>query len=188
LIVATLLSSFVLLVAWLVVGLSTLRGYPALLSALTKVEGSFGFSTYALTIRLGLAPAAARMAIIVVLCALFGAALRLAQSRGGDAQVFAIAVVACLVTSPIVWLHYFALLIIPIAILSPTLSWAWFLPVATWFFANPNRPAATWKIIAGQLVILAVLWLAAKRAGETSKEPAQVGAGSDDRPVQAVIV
>jgi hypothetical protein len=39
-------------------------------------------------------------------------------------------VVVSLVASPIVWLHYFVLLVVPIALTRKTLSWPWFLPLA----------------------------------------------------------
>jgi Glycosyltransferase family 87 len=160
--VSTVLSIAVFLTAWAVVGLSTLRSYPALLSALTRVEGRSGLSTYGLAIRLGLSATGAQAVVVVLVSALAALAFHVSRSPGNDRSIFAICVVVCLVASPIVWLHYFALLIVPIALISPNLSWAWALPVTSWVFAEPVQPAATWKIIAGQLVIAAVLVLAVR--------------------------
>ena len=45
---------------------------------------------------------------------------------------FTLAIAAALTLSPIVWLDYFALAMVPLAIARPRLSWIWFLPLATW--------------------------------------------------------
>ena len=45
---------------------------------------------------------------------------------------FTLAIAAALTISPIVWLDYFALAALPLAIARPRLSWIWFLPLATW--------------------------------------------------------
>jgi hypothetical protein len=37
-------------------------------------------------------------------------------------------VFAALALSPIVWMHYFTLLVVPIALVRPRLSWLWFAP------------------------------------------------------------
>jgi hypothetical protein len=46
---------------------------------------------------------------------------------------FALAIGAALALSPIVWLHFFALLIVPIAAVSPQFSALWLVPLLTWF-------------------------------------------------------
>ena len=43
-----------------------------------------------------------------------------------------LAVAACLVLSPIVWLDYYAIAAVPLAIVRPRLAWAWLAPLATW--------------------------------------------------------
>ena len=45
---------------------------------------------------------------------------------------FTLALAAALVLSPIVWLDYFALAAVPLALARPRLSVVWFLPLATW--------------------------------------------------------
>ncbi len=169
-----LLTAAVVLAAWPVVGLSTLRSYPTLLSTLTRVEGRSGLSAYALVARLGAPPGAAQAAALAAAACLGVLAFSLRRSPRGDAAAFTIALAACLVVSPIVWLHYYALLIVPVAILSPRLSWAWALPLASWTFAEPVQPAATWKIVLAQLAIAGVVALAlreARSAGDRCASP-----------------
>jgi hypothetical protein len=43
-----------------------------------------------------------------------------------------LAVAAALVLSPIVWLDYYAVAAIPLAVVRPRFSWAWLPPIATW--------------------------------------------------------
>ena len=45
---------------------------------------------------------------------------------------FTLAIAAALTLSPIVWLDYFAVAMVPLAIARPRLAWVWFLPLATW--------------------------------------------------------
>ena len=58
-----------------------------------------------------------------------GAALLAATWRY---RSFTLALAAALVLSPIVWLDYFAVALVPLAIVRPRLSLVWFLPLATW--------------------------------------------------------
>ena len=66
------------------------------------------------------------MALLLALVALRG------RRPGADAWTFVVAIGAAFALSPIVWLHYFVLLYIPIAIVRPRLSWLWALPLALW--------------------------------------------------------
>jgi len=50
--------------------------------------------------------------------------------RGDDRRSFGLAAVAMIVASPIVWLHSFALLLAPVAVLRPRLGAAWLVPIA----------------------------------------------------------
>ena len=105
--VAAVAASALLLVAgWLVVGLHTAASYPHLLSSLTTVEGGYGYSLYALALRAGASATVAKLVSIAAVGAL--AALIVRAGRSHDRSGFALAVVACLACSPIVWNHYFA--------------------------------------------------------------------------------
>ena len=74
-------------------------------------------------------------AVPYVLGACVLAALWIAVRRGGaraDAHGFLLATLAVLAFSPIVWLHYLALLLVPVAVLRPALSVAWLVPCLMW--------------------------------------------------------
>jgi hypothetical protein len=99
------------------------------------------------------------------------AALIVRTGRSHDRSGFALAVVACLACSPIVWNHYFALLIVAIAVLRPRLSWLWALAPAFWLVPNANHPAATWKIVGAQLACALVVAVAVRDTRR--REPAE---------------
>ena len=58
--------------------------------------------------------------------------------RDDDARSFTCAVAATLALSPIVWLHYLVVLLVPMAILRPRFSVLWLLPVLLWVSPRPG--------------------------------------------------
>jgi hypothetical protein len=56
-------------------------------------------------------------------------AWRLLKVPDGASRAFGLIVVAALIATPVSWTHYLILAFIPIALLSPGLSWLWFLPM-----------------------------------------------------------
>ena len=89
------------------------------------------------------------------------AACVVAGRRGNDRLSFSFAVLACVVASPIVWLHSFVLLLAPVALYRPRLSFVWVVPALLWFGSgNGNgRPWQTALVLcaAGAAFALAVM-------------------------------
>ena len=115
-----------LLGAWATIGFDGFRDYPDLLRLLQDVyaERSLSLATVAggfgASVGVAVAVAAAVGASLLVVAAW------VAQRPDGDRRAFSVVVVASVVATPIVWLHYLALLFIPIAIRWPRLAAAWF--------------------------------------------------------------
>ena len=133
--------------AWAVIDFAGLRDYPAMLSALTDVVAWNSYSLDALAVAAGLPELAQRLLPLAV----GGAALALVilfgrrRTRDDDARAFCTAIAAALALSPIVWTHYFALLVVPIALARPRLSPLWLLPLAFWL--SPNQSGGElWRI------------------------------------------
>jgi hypothetical protein len=72
-----------------------------------------------------------------------------------DRASFTLATIACVLFSPIVWVHYFAFLVVPLAIARPRFGPLWLVPLAYWLvpFGEPAR----WQIV----VALAALFVVA---------------------------
>jgi hypothetical protein len=66
-----------------------------------------------------------------------------------------------LTLSPIVWLDYFALAAVPLALARPRLSAIWFLPVATWGLRGAGLGIGDASEIARLLVVFAIVFAVA---------------------------
>jgi hypothetical protein len=108
----------------LVLPFTSLLVYGDSLSRITDVFGQDSYNVYGLLVQAGAGETPARAASVVV-----GACLLVAVWRF---KSFTLAVAAALVISPIVWLDYYALAAVPLAIARPRLSAVWFVPLATW--------------------------------------------------------
>ncbi|HEU0192577.1 MAG TPA: glycosyltransferase 87 family protein [Gaiellales bacterium] len=148
------------LAGWALIGFSSLRGYPHLMSVVSAHEQRLGYSVAALAAHLGAGAGAARMLTVLAAAALSGLALLLARGPDGDRRAFSVAVVAALALSPIVWLNYLLLGLAPLALARPRLSRAWALPLLAWIFANPNTLAPLWKVVLFHATLAAILAVA----------------------------
>jgi hypothetical protein len=73
-----------------------------------------------------------------------------------DRQAFILAIAAAFVFSPIIWMHYLAILVVPIALTRRTLTPLWFVPLAMW--ATPGQSHGNaWQVTLGLLVWAGVL-------------------------------
>jgi hypothetical protein len=117
------------------------------------------------------------VSVVLSLLAVLAIALA-ARGRDGDRRAFAVAVVASLATTPILWLHYLLLLFVPIALYRPRLSGLWFLPVLLWATPTTHSHGATWRIVLA-LVIIAVV---AVRTVGSSVRPGLSRRGAVPRP------
>ena len=112
--------------SWALIGFEGLADYPELLRQLQDVYATRSLSVATAAGGLGASVSVAVAVGLALGIALLGVAAWLARGRDGHQRAFALAVVACVVATPIVWLHYWALLFVPIAIRWPRLSAAWF--------------------------------------------------------------
>lgn len=167
-----------LLGGWEVIDFAGLRSYPTALRLLEQVESSEAYSLGAL---LGLS-GSAQTAMTVVLSLLAVVAIFLAvRGAGGDRRAFAVAVVASLVTTPLVWLHYLLLLFVPIALYRPRLSGLWFLPLVLWATPATQAHGETWRIVLA-LTVVAVVTI---RTVGSSVGPSLSRAGAVPRPAES---
>ena len=83
---------------------------------------------------LGLPGGAARVLVAIFAAALLVLAWRAADGAEGDRRALTLALAAGVVATPILWLHYLVLLVVPIALARPRLSALWFAPLALAIF------------------------------------------------------
>jgi alpha-1,2-mannosyltransferase len=103
------------------------------------------YTVFGLLVQSGASETSARLAMWAVGLVLLAAMWRY--------RSFTLAVAAALTLSPIVWLDYFAVAMVPLAIARPRLSWVWFLPLATWGLSGAGLGIGdTWDI--GRLLVV----------------------------------
>jgi hypothetical protein len=118
----------VLLLSWAVIGFTGFTSYP---EQLREVEFADSYSFVGMASALGLDPLVGRIAMVIVGGALLVAAGYFGQ-RGDDVRSFACAIVATLALTPVVWLHYFVLLAVPVGIARPRFAPLWLVPIVLW--------------------------------------------------------
>ena len=118
----------VTLVAWAAIGFDGLMAYPDLLRSAGEQPS---FSINAVVEKLGYAPVVGYILTSVVGWTLLALAIALAR-RGNDVRSFTLAIAAALALTPILWWHYLALLVVPLALTRPRFSPLWLLPIAIW--------------------------------------------------------
>ena len=141
---------------WAVIGFAGLADYPRLLSVLADGEQQRGYSLVSGGLALGLGATAARAAAVAVGAGLLALCWRDGR-RGLDERSLVLALAAALALSPIVWLHYFVLLLVPIALARRTFGAIWLVPALFWVTPYEEHFGAHWRIaVAVALTALAV--------------------------------
>jgi hypothetical protein len=150
-----------ILVPWLAIGLDGLRDYPSLLRSLSESHGGNGVLLQALGRQSGLEPAPAlAIGLAVAACCLVGAYLL----RDDDISCFALVASAALLATPVAWIYYPALLVIPVAARFPRFNVAWLGFTALWvsWYATPLG-WATAQLSLAVLLVCALMVLAVVR-------------------------
>jgi Glycosyltransferase family 87 len=136
---ALVIGAVVLLASWAVLGFAGLLDYPSLLRRLEHTVGEDSYTVYISGLDLGLPSPAARAVWLAVGAALLLGVVVLSR-RGDERSAFIVAIAASLALTPIVWLHYFALLVVVVAVAQPRLGLAWFVPLAMVITPGSGHP------------------------------------------------
>jgi hypothetical protein len=144
--VAVLLATVVSLASWAIIGFAGLTDYPSLLRALADDLEGKGYSLVALGLASGLDVSGARLLMYAAGAALLAAVVRWSvPGEVGDRRSLAAAVGAALALSPIVWSHYWVLLLAPLALARPRWSPLWLLPIAFSILPGQSTGATPWE-------------------------------------------
>jgi alpha-1,2-mannosyltransferase len=134
---AVLIGLFVTLAAWAAIGFKGLVDYPELVRRLSEIQSENSYSIAGMAATLGLGTAVGQALTLAAGAALLFLCVYFARQRD-EARSFTCAVAATLAVSPIVWLHYLVLLLVPLAILRPRFSLIWLLPILLWVSPRPG--------------------------------------------------
>lgn len=158
---AAAVSAIVFAGSWAIIGFEGMTEYPELLRRLQSEVETGSYSLYVLALEAGAPAWGARglwLALGIGLLTMFV----FVDRRGADRAAFVIAIAASLALSPVVWLHYFELLAVAVAVARPRLGLVWFMPLAMWLVSTTDsgngttyQTAAT-VLVAGATVVLAI--------------------------------
>jgi alpha-1,2-mannosyltransferase len=167
----------VIIVSWAIVGFRGMADYPDLVQRLSDRMDERGYTLYALGVDLGLGPGPSRAVWAALALATLAGILFVARA-GNERGAFVLALAATIAFSPIVWLHYFSLLLVAIAIVQPRLGYLWFLGlplqllVSTGFDNGPTYQTIGVLVAAGLTVVLAFRETSEKRLVTPVSSPA----------------
>jgi len=149
-----------LLVSWATVDFRGLTEYPDLVQRLSERMDERGYTLYALGLEGGLSSGVARALWLALAVALVVATVAMGR-RGDDRRAYVLALTAAIAVSPIVWLHYFALLLVIVAVVQPRLGPMWFigLPLQV-FVTTGNSNGSTTQTVAVLVAAAATVALA----------------------------
>jgi hypothetical protein len=146
-------SALLVFLPWAGIGFAGLRGYPHLLSKVSNREGPGGYSIAALLhtvlpswtadTALETLVGAAVLAIVVVL-----------GRRGRDRDAFGVAILAILVLSPLLEMHYVSVMLVFVALYQRRFGIAWVLPLLIWG-ASANAAGSAAQVVHVLVVVVA---------------------------------
>ena len=113
---------------WMAISFRSLEEFPAVTRSNAAEFVDDGQSVGSIVANLGGSARVIGLVLLLVAAIALGAAV---HDRSDDLACFTWAIAAALFASPIVWGHYYALLLVPLAVSSPRLSRAWLLPYIT---------------------------------------------------------
>jgi hypothetical protein len=161
---AVALSLVLTLACWAWIGFADIGRYRSILDQLVGAEGA---KSYAL--------ASGRLGEL-----LLGGAVLISLWIGrrlGERRLFALAIVGAILASPIVWLHYFALLAVVLAVLEAPLVY-WLIPALLWVTPLQQTGGATWRVLVAAGVCALIPFAGQRgRLTEGLAAPSRRGAG-----------
>jgi hypothetical protein len=163
----------VTLVAWAAIGFEGLTGYPDLLRRLSEIQSENSYSFVGIAHVLGLGEWVGRAAMLLAGGALVASCVVFAR-RGDDFRSFTAALGATLALSPIVWLHYLVVLLVPMAIARPRFSLLWLLPVLLWTSPRPGYAEGIQVFppaIVATIILVSLLMAPRTRAAAVAAQP-----------------
>jgi glycosyl transferase family 87 len=147
--------------SWAIIGFQGLTTYPELLSRFTQVEGEpNSYSIVAVAVAVGAGASVGLVVGIVVGAALLLACVYFGMRAHDSERSFIAALGAALALTPVAWLHFFVLLLVPMGIARPRFSAIWLLPILLWMCpraGNGNElqtllPAVVAAVLIGALL------------------------------------
>lgn len=141
--------------AWLIVGTDELDRYSAIVEKFTSLREDYGYSVVGFVEDVG-GGRSAGYAVAITLAGSVALACAIAGLKGRHSASFILALSVALLATPIVWLHYFVFLLVPIGLRCPSLHPLWALPLVMYLDIAEVNPTALQVALAMTLAALVV--------------------------------
>ncbi len=164
------------LVAWSIVGLGELHTYLHLSAVDTDALWRGGYSLLAAAHHLGFGRSVGEAALLGAAAAVALMLLDAGLRRRSDRETMVLAVALMLIASPLLWIHYFVLLLVPLAICRPRFCALWAVPLAMWLLP-PATTVDGWQLALAWVVVGSCLIGALRGSRDGGGRPATVIAG-----------
>jgi hypothetical protein len=154
--------------AWAVIDFDTVSRFPDLVRGNVLDNGTKPYTIATALQQLGVRGAISYAACWTVGAVVLAGVVRAAR-QGRDAVSLTLTLAAALILSPVVWSHYLALLLVPVALVRPRFSALWLAPVPLWL-CPPVGPSLAQKLLllaVGGAVIAACVRDASPRPAST---------------------
>ena len=166
------------LALWAIIDPGGMRRYPETVRLLSDVQRWKSYSVQSLFLSLHASAFVSEIAAGVAAVAAISALVLL--RRRVDPVTFAAAVLAALVSTPILWTHYLVLLLAPIAVTRPRLAPLWLLPLVLWATPHPESLGIVWRIafvlvVVGVVAVQVVVRQGSSPDAERTWSPAALG-------------
>jgi hypothetical protein len=157
--------------AWAAIGFKGLGDYPALLRPLTHLDATQSYSLVAVADRLHFASPQLSWLALATPLVLVVAATCLAHPAELDRRAYVGSLGLALILTPILWLNYLTLLLLPVALSEATLGIVWLVLITFWVSPGiqPTRHPL-WQLVF-VLAAAAALIARAQHPGSTFKKP-----------------
>jgi Glycosyltransferase family 87 len=143
------------ILSWAAVGFAGFASYPHKLVHTAAVYQGNGYSPMALALALHIPANGARLITAAVVLSLLASIFVVARRADGDRRSFVLAVLAALAATPIAWLHYYVLLLVPISLRQRHFGLIWCMPIAYWLCSMGSNGDLT-KILLGTVITWAI--------------------------------
>jgi hypothetical protein len=189
-ILSVLLTALGVLAAWAAIGFASLTDYPRMLGDLSAIEGGAGVSFVSLGRAIGVSRTVSEIVAFAITVGVLCMAWSIMRRHGSERRAFGLTVMAGLISSPLVWPHYLTLAFVPIALLSPRLSWLWLVPLIAYLAPAELTNGDVWKMLpylAIEVITIAALifWPDAETSASPSSVASELAAALPPGPVLA---
>ena len=157
--------------SWTIIGFAGPTYYPVLLHRLRELVEPDSYTLYVLALDAGASPSLARAVWLAAGVSLL-VSVALVGREGDERTAFVLAITAALACSPIVWLHYFTILLVAVAVAQPRLGAAWFAPLTMYVATGHGNPTSfeTATTLAAAALTVTLSVIAMRDTGEGRPE------------------